>query len=181
VEGPSYGGGEREDDESEAEDEGAQVLLPDQERRGCAGRRLQVEEVRPEGCQEQPASKVYFVCSYTQVANRNANPDVPFRAQSSGHSYMGIDLLTRRFLLQLKSTDLLLQHLNSYISTQTTLCRTNALTIIEIKLEEDEMCSQESIAHDVVVCASWSHLHCEFVMYSTAIAMQDVRVIMRIH
>ena len=57
VEGLGYHGGERED-EGEEEDEGAEVLLPDQERRGCAGRRLQVAEVRPEGCQEQPPSKV---------------------------------------------------------------------------------------------------------------------------
>jgi len=47
-------------DEGEEEDEGAEVLLPDQERRGCAGRRLQVAEVRPEGCQEQPPSKVLY-------------------------------------------------------------------------------------------------------------------------
>jgi hypothetical protein len=68
VEGTGYGGGEREDDEGEEEDEGAQVLLPDQKRCRCAGRWLQVEEVRPEGCQEQPSSKVYFLCSYGQIA-----------------------------------------------------------------------------------------------------------------
>jgi hypothetical protein len=60
VEGPGGGssGGERRTDEGEEEDEGTEVLLPDKERRGCAGRRLQVEKVRPEGCQEQPPSKV---------------------------------------------------------------------------------------------------------------------------
>ena len=36
VEGLGYHGGERED-EGEEEDEGAEVLLPDQKRRGCAG------------------------------------------------------------------------------------------------------------------------------------------------
>uniref|UniRef100_A0A453CKM0 Uncharacterized protein n=1 Tax=Aegilops tauschii subsp. strangulata TaxID=200361 RepID=A0A453CKM0_AEGTS len=50
------GGGEGKD-EGEEEDEGAAVLLPDQERSGRAGRRIQVEEVRPEGCQEQPSSQ----------------------------------------------------------------------------------------------------------------------------
>ena len=52
------GGGEGED-EGEEEDEGAAVLLPDQERGGCVGRRVQMEEVRPEGCQEQPSPQVY--------------------------------------------------------------------------------------------------------------------------
>ena len=64
MEGPGGGGGERRTDEGEEEDEGTQVLLPDQERRGCAGRRLQVEEVRPEGCQEQPPSKVRIAAIY---------------------------------------------------------------------------------------------------------------------
>ena len=59
MEGPGGGGAERRTDEGEEEDEGTEVLLPDQERRGRVGRRLQVEEVRPEGCQEQPPSKVY--------------------------------------------------------------------------------------------------------------------------
>jgi hypothetical protein len=80
VEGTGYGGGEREDDEGEEEDEGAQVLLPDQKRRRCAGRRLQVEEVRPEGCQEQPSSKVYILLVFIQANSekRNANLDAPF-------------------------------------------------------------------------------------------------------
>jgi hypothetical protein len=60
VEGPvgSSGGERRKTEEGEEEDEGTEVQLPDQERRGRARRRLQVEKVRPEGCQEQPPPKV---------------------------------------------------------------------------------------------------------------------------
>ena len=46
--------------EGEEKDEGAEVLLPDQKRSGCAGRWLQVEEIRAEGCQEQSPSQVYI-------------------------------------------------------------------------------------------------------------------------
>lgn len=52
------GGGERED-EGEEEAEGAKVLLPDEERGGCVGRWLQMEEVRPESGQEQPPPQVW--------------------------------------------------------------------------------------------------------------------------
>uniref|UniRef100_A0A453P750 Uncharacterized protein n=1 Tax=Aegilops tauschii subsp. strangulata TaxID=200361 RepID=A0A453P750_AEGTS len=65
------GGGEGED-EGEEEDEGAEVLLPDQKRRGCAGRWLQVEEIRAEGCQEQSPSQELLQVHAQQLPREEA-------------------------------------------------------------------------------------------------------------